>query len=82
MIDPKFIWKYRSDGTERPIQEQLDRRKSDLQICLNQIAWYDKHPLHVGVLHQSISNNRRHKHLNDIQADILRLEKILNNQTI
>ena len=79
--DPTMIWKFDTEGNERPLQEQLDRRKEDLRITLEHIAWYNKYPLHKNVLRRAKAKKDREEHLANVQRDIARLEKLLKDKT-
>ncbi|KAB8153401.1 hypothetical protein EZY14_009215 [Kordia sp. TARA_039_SRF] len=75
--DPTLIWKYDKDGNERPLQEQLDRRKSDQEIAFRHIEWYSSNPLRSNALEREIAHKDRLNHLESIKADINRIEKLL-----
>lgn len=72
--DPSLIWKYDTLGNERPPQEQLDRRRADLEIALQHVTWYDKNPIHRDMMQQAAAHTRRLKHVQSIQSDIYKLE--------
>jgi hypothetical protein len=74
---PTLIWKYDKDGNERPLQEQLDRRKADQEIAFKHIEWYSRNPLRSNVLEREIAHKDRLNHLESIKADINRIEKLL-----
>lgn len=72
--EPSLIWKFDNQGNERPIQEQLDRRRADLEIALQHLAWYSKYPLNRDPMQQAAAHTRRLKHVQSIQSDIYKLE--------
>jgi hypothetical protein len=73
----KQIWKFDKHGNERPLKEQISRRKEDLRITQDHIAWYNKNPLHKNEIKRAIAQKRRREHLEDIIKDINLLEKKL-----
>ncbi|WP_117172124.1 hypothetical protein [Mariniflexile rhizosphaerae] len=75
---PEMIWKFDKDGNERPLQEQLDRRKADLEIAFMHLEWSEKNPLRLDQLKQKIHQQNTQKHLNKIKSDISTLEKKIN----
>ena len=68
------VWKYDKNGNERPLQEQLDRRKADLIIIDDHISWYSRNPIHRTQLQQTIAHQKRLDHKQGILDDIKRLE--------
>ncbi|MGJ8760358.1 MAG: hypothetical protein ACSHXA_07410 [Polaribacter sp.] len=72
--DPKFIWKYDSNGNERPLDEQIARREADLIIAKDHIKWYDKNHFYKERIRNVAAQQRRVNHAEGIESDIRKLK--------
>ncbi|WP_341221889.1 hypothetical protein [Polaribacter atrinae] len=72
--DTNLIWKYDSNGNQRPLEEQIARREADLIIAKEHIEWYDKNPFHAIRLQRVAALQRRLNHAESIKSDIRKLK--------
>ena len=71
---PSLIWKLDVHGNERPLLEQLARRKADLKIEEDHLQWYSNNPIRKNQLKRLVAKKKGIRHIQLIKKDIQKIE--------